>query len=415
MGEVQAPLHVGWDAARHLTALVRYGFSAPVQTLARYGFLDGSYTLFDYGCGRGDDVRGLTENGLDASGWDPYFAPDNDVAAADIVNLGFVVNVIEDFDERLEALTRAWSLSERLLVVSVMLANQNDVQGQRFRDGVLTKRRTFQKYYSQSEIKAFLEAALEEEPIPVAPGVLYVFRDKDAEQRFLVDRYRSRRNLLRGPSVSTWDRPAPTRRDRAAEKYEAFREPLDRLWERWVSLGRIPDKTEVDDLLPLTEGFGTLGKALRFIEGRSDPEEVEHSQDSRIADLEVYFALNQFARRKPYKHLERGLQRDIKQFFGDYRAAQAAGLALLMQIADADSIEKACRQAAEHGLGWLEKRETELQSVGAGGPLSQEEGPREGAKSLQLHVSLSSSCRRCCGSMWAVRPCSTGTIGTRIW
>jgi hypothetical protein len=48
------------------------------------------------------------------------------------LRLGFVVNVIEDFDERLEALTRAWSLAERLLVVSVMLANQNAVAGQRF-------------------------------------------------------------------------------------------------------------------------------------------------------------------------------------------------------------------------------------------------------------------------------------------
>jgi DNA phosphorothioation-associated putative methyltransferase len=67
---------------------------------------------------------------------------------ADIVNLGFVVNVIEDFDEQLEALTRAYSLAERLLVVSVMLANQNEVAGRRFRDGVLTGRGTFQKYYT---------------------------------------------------------------------------------------------------------------------------------------------------------------------------------------------------------------------------------------------------------------------------
>lgn len=124
--EEQASLHTGWQAARQLTALVRYGFSAPVQTLARYGFLDGRHTVFDYGCGRGDDVRGLTENGLAASGWDPYFAPDNDITPTDIVNLGFVINVIEDFDERLDALTRAFALAERLLVVSVMLANQND-------------------------------------------------------------------------------------------------------------------------------------------------------------------------------------------------------------------------------------------------------------------------------------------------
>ena len=32
-----AVLHGHWQAARQLTALVRYGFSAPVQSLARYG------------------------------------------------------------------------------------------------------------------------------------------------------------------------------------------------------------------------------------------------------------------------------------------------------------------------------------------------------------------------------------------
>ncbi len=42
-----APLHVDWSAARQLTALVRYGFSAPIQSLARYGFLDGRSTIYD--------------------------------------------------------------------------------------------------------------------------------------------------------------------------------------------------------------------------------------------------------------------------------------------------------------------------------------------------------------------------------
>ena len=36
--------------ARHLTALTRYSFSAPMQALARLGFLDGTKTVFDYGC-----------------------------------------------------------------------------------------------------------------------------------------------------------------------------------------------------------------------------------------------------------------------------------------------------------------------------------------------------------------------------
>ena len=357
-GEDQAPSHAGWEAARQLTALVRYGFSAPVQSLARYGFLDGRHTLFDYGCGRGDDVRGLEQNGLAASGWDPYHAPDNPVGSADIVNLGFVINVIEDFDERLDALTRAWSLSERLLVVSVMLANQNDPRGERFRDGVMTKRGTFQKYYTQAEIKTFLEQALDEEPIPVAPGVLYVFRDKDEEQRFLVDRYRSRGNRLRTPAVRQRESAIWTRRDRVAERFETYREPLERLWDLWLSLGRKPDKSEADDLVVLTEGFGSLGRALRFIEARNNPDDIERSAQARSGDLEVYFALNQFERRRAYKHLERGLQRDIKEFFGDYRSAQAAGFALLMQIADVGAIEQARRAAVEHGLGWLEEGES---------------------------------------------------------
>lgn len=96
LSEARQPpsLHAGWQASGHLTALVRYSFSALVQSLARYGFPDERCALFDYACGRGDDVRGLIENGLSAAGWDPYYAPDNPLSAADIVNLGFVINVI---------------------------------------------------------------------------------------------------------------------------------------------------------------------------------------------------------------------------------------------------------------------------------------------------------------------------------
>ncbi|MEY6434077.1 DNA phosphorothioation-associated putative methyltransferase [Thioalkalicoccus limnaeus] len=351
----------GWLAARHRTAMARGGFSAPIQTLARNGLLDGSHSLFDYGCGRGDDLRGLRENGIDARGWDPYYAPDETIVDADIVNLGFVINVIEDFDERIEALLRAWSLARTLLVVSVMLANQNDPRGERFRDGVMTQRGTFQKYFTQAEIKGFLEEVLDEEAIPIAPGVLYVFRDKDAEQRLLMNRYRSHRNRLRAPSARVRQEPQRARRNRAAERYNAHREALERLWALRLDLGRDPDKTECADQLALTEAFGSVSRASRFVESRKLAESgaevvataLETASTARYQDLLVYFALDQFGRRKPYKHLELGLKRDIKVFFGDYSTARAEGLALLMQVADTDAIEQACRAAMEHGLGWL--------------------------------------------------------------
>ena len=125
-----------------------------------------------------------------------------------------------------------------LLVIAVMLANPNDPRGQPFRDGVRTQRDTFQKYYTQAEIKAFIEAALDEAAIPVAPGVLYIFRDKDAEQPFLLERYRSRRTGLRRPAAPVSERPASARRDRAAERYAEYQEALERLWAQGLALGR---------------------------------------------------------------------------------------------------------------------------------------------------------------------------------
>jgi len=341
-----------WQTQRHRTALVRYGFSAPIQSLARHGFLDGTWTLLDYGCGRGDDVRGLRENGIEAWGWDPYYAPDEPLQPADIINLGFVINVIENIDERAETLRRAFSLAQRLLVVSVMLADQN-TGGQPFRDGILTARGTFQKYYTQREIRDFIEQVLGESPIPVAPGVLYIFRDQDAEQRFLVNRYRRQSLALRQPSPLL--RKPPSKRSRQERKYLEYQDPLDRLWERWCQLGRKPHPDEVTDLDVLRKGFGSLGRALGFLARYRDLEEIEKARHARIEDLTVYFALSQFEGRKPYRHLEPTLKRDIKAFFGSHTAALEAGKTLLFQIADSELILKACRQAAGQGLGWLEE------------------------------------------------------------
>ncbi len=71
-----------------------------MQHLLRFGFLDRSQSLFDYGCGRGDDLRLLAEMKVAATGSDPVFRPAGDRHPADIVNLGFVLNVIEDPGER---------------------------------------------------------------------------------------------------------------------------------------------------------------------------------------------------------------------------------------------------------------------------------------------------------------------------
>jgi DNA phosphorothioation-associated putative methyltransferase len=340
--------------ARHLTALTRYSFSAPMQALARFGFLDGSKSVFDYGCGRGDDLRGLRESNISADGWDPHYAPDKQKHHADLVNLGFVINVIEDLDERTEAIRGAYALAGELLVISAMLANQEALTGTPYADGVLTSRNTFQKYYTQPELRHFIGETLGEEPIPVGPGIFFVFKDKDAEQRFMYGRLENRRSIRRLSQLSRPERPA--RINRADAKYAEHREILESLWNTCLTLGRDPDRTEIADLAVITSALGSLPGALRFIKSRKEraDEILAESRQSRIDDLRVYFAQLQFEKRKPYRHLELRLQRDIRTFFGDYRAAAESGRELLFSVADIEAMGKACHYAAEHGIGWLE-------------------------------------------------------------
>ena len=346
------------SVARHLTALTRYSFSAPVQTLARFGFLDGDKTVFDYGCGRGDDLRGLRENNIEAHGWDPHYASDGPLVQSQLVNLGFVINVIEDLDERVEALRGAYALADELLVVSAMLANQEAVKGTPYGDGVLTSRNTFQKYYTQGELRQFIAESLREEPLPVGPGIFYVFKDKDAEQRFMYGTLENRRNILRLTRLSRPEKPG--RPDRAQAKYEEHRDLLESLWDNCLTLGRDPDRSELTNLSEITSSFSSLPAALRFIKSRKENAEtiLETARRSRIDDLRVYFAQLQFEKRRPYRHLEPRLQRDIRDFFGDYNTAVAEGRQLLFSLGNIDAIGQACHSAAESGIGWLEDSES---------------------------------------------------------
>jgi DNA phosphorothioation-associated putative methyltransferase len=109
---------MGAEVTRHRTALLRTELSRPLRTVIADGLLPARMTLMDYGCGRGDDVRFLKERGYDCSGWDPVHAPNGQRREADVVNLGYVVNVIEDPSERREVLHTSWSLARRILVHS---------------------------------------------------------------------------------------------------------------------------------------------------------------------------------------------------------------------------------------------------------------------------------------------------------
>lgn len=350
----------GYTAApiqRHLTALSRTSLSAPVQMLVRHGLLGSGVTFFDYGCGRGGDVAALSAEGIAASGWDPHYLPDAPTILADVVNLGFVVNVIEDPAERIEAITKAFKLAGTVLSVGVMLYG-GDIPGSPYRDGFVTSRNTFQKYFAQSELKDYIEQVLQRNAFMVGPGIAIVFASSEAEQRFSAGRYRRKNVALRllvtrapkSVKPKTVREPKireerPPRISRLDEKFEAAKPLLDTLWATTLDLGRIPEADEVENLAAIDSDLGGLPKALRLIARRYDQAMLEAAAEARADDVRLLMATQQFAKRPAYRHLEPRLQRDIRAFFGDYRSAQAAGLRLLLDAADPTKILAACRLA----------------------------------------------------------------------
>lgn len=335
---------------RHKTAIARTGLSTPLQALDRHGYLDGTKTLFDYGCGRGCDLKLLERNGVPSFGWDPHYWPDGPKAQADIVNLGFVVNVIEDQRERCEVLKDAYSHARSLLVVSAMLTRQGKESGANYADGQLTRRGTFQKYFTQLELRAFVESTLETEAVAVAPGVFFVFSTDGERQAF-----HERRNMrCRHTSGRIQVVALGSRHGTVTQKFYAQHQALlDRLWELWLSLGREPRGEEVTFEDEITDLFGTLSAALKFLRRFHGQEPLDVAWRSRSTDLLVYLALERFEGRKRLAGYSQRLRRDIKIFFGSYRAAEEKAAAELFAIADRGRVADACAAAAE-GVGALD-------------------------------------------------------------
>ncbi len=356
-GEAEAP-----KVQRHRTALQRYSLSTPMQALFRHGYLDGRGTVFDYGCGRGDDVRILGALGVEAAGWDPHFARDRDKREADVVNLGFVLNVIEDLAERRTALAGAYALARKVLAVAVLIGGRTAYEQYRlFRDGVLTTRGTFQKYFTQQELRAYLEETLGREPVAVAPGIFFVFRDDAEEQRFLAARQTQARcpvslpKPMPAPRAERPERPARPAKAPKVSRWEQHRELLEDFWSRCLSLGRLPRETEYTRLVELRAALGTPQTVLRKLREERGEGSIEAARRARMEDLLVYLALNLFERRRSFRRLPEGLQQDIAGFWGSYAAAQAEATKLLFSLGKTEVIHAACAEAARGGVGHLEE------------------------------------------------------------
>lgn len=381
---------------RHRTAMRRVLPSRPVALAIEEGLISANTTVFDYGCGRGSDLLHLQQLGIQAHGWDPAFRADAEKRPADVVNLGYVVNVIEDLAERESVLHSAWRLAKRLLIVSARLEwEARSVSGSAFADGVLTGSGTFQKFFSQDELRDWIESTLGAQSVAAAPGVFYVFRDESAAQTYLAERFAggardasarlserlfdASRELLEelarfvsdhGRLPADGELPTsdeltkrfgsiraafavvrqvtgqpPTRSPTVSERlFDANRELLAQLVAFVGHRGRLPSAEELSNSAEFRDRFGSIKAAFAVI-NRVSPQDWHTIRLERQRDLLVYLALAAFGGRPRFGELPADLRYDVKAFFSTYKRACTIADALLFKAGDRASVDQACQQS----------------------------------------------------------------------
>ena len=335
----------GKKSERHRTAIKRSEYSRPVKNGLRDQLISKKHSFLDYGCGLGEDCGFLQAAGVKAQGWDPVFRPLPDPEPAEVVNLGYIINVIENPQERILTLTRAFGLAEKVLIVAAYMDNGSatkHVNPIPFGDGVLTSRGTFQKLFRQRELRLFIESTLGVKAYVADFGVYYIFKDQA-----LLDRWNESRQTARPPKQSrARGQQAPS------VPTELDPEVAAQLVTATEALGRLPSEDE----------FGGLGAARRQVGGvealeerifsEVDSELFEASRLARETSLLVMLASSRLSPlgRPLFREMSKSHKADIKGFFGSYKDACQRADDLLMQLGSSPIIDKAC---VDYGQGKL--------------------------------------------------------------
>ncbi|MEM7725321.1 MAG: DNA phosphorothioation-associated putative methyltransferase [Cyanobacteria bacterium P01_A01_bin.45] len=317
---------------RHKAAIHRTDLSRPVKLAMELKVITKKTSFFDYGCGHGDDMKRLKHLGYKSRGWDPYYASRRKRVDADIVNLGYVLNVIENSEERRECLWQAWELSKQVLIVAaqVLVDAPNSKHQIPYGDGIVTSWNTFQKYYDQEELKTYIDNVLQVDAIPVALGIYFVFRDDTHKESFRAAWFRS-------------GAIAPRIRI-ASKKFANCKQQLEPLMEFYTQRGRIPVKGELEPEIEekLFLEFGSYNKAFKIILQATDEAEWDAIAYRRSLDIQVYLALTQFDKRPQLSKLPEDIRYDIKAFFGTYQDACQVADQKLFSVGQTSFIKTAC-------------------------------------------------------------------------
>lgn len=152
------------------TAINRKFPSAPL--LRGFFFdLNKEDTILDYGCGYGFDVTFLQLKGFDVEGYDSYHTPYRFAQLSkgyyNKVICSYVINVIPTVEERIDVLNKLnyFSTEDATIYITIRLRDRKIKNYIEAYDGIITSKKTFQKFYTQEEFLEFLRKVFKTENI----------------------------------------------------------------------------------------------------------------------------------------------------------------------------------------------------------------------------------------------------------
>lgn len=310
---------------RHRAAIARVQISRPVRLALEANLFTPTTTFFDYGCGYGEDQRKIAALGYQSWGWDPYYSNQQTLIKSDIVNLGYVINVIEDLQERRQALLQAWELTNQVLIVAAQVVIDDSDRGWlAYGDGIVTRRNTFQKYYQQAELKSYIDQVLQVDSIPVDLGIFFVFKDPSQGESFRASCFHRR---IRTPRLS-----------QSNKRYEDYQELLAPLMIFITERGRLPVKGELSNESELKAELGSIRSAFKLISQVTELEAWEAIAEQRRQDLLLYLALTSFGNRPRFQQLSPTVREDIKALLGNYQEACLISDLMLSTLSDLQNL-----------------------------------------------------------------------------
>lgn len=164
-----------------MTEIGRLGASKPVRLLVQAGLIKYTDRVLDYGCGRGGDVRWLRAKEFPwAYGYDPWVefgASEMPEGPFDVVYLNYVVGTLSLLASRLDAIGHGFAevKPEGLLVVTSRTCGAIRREArlrkwEKWGDGYLTRRRTFQKGHNQVDLRDLMSKLHGAKEIPTKLG-----------------------------------------------------------------------------------------------------------------------------------------------------------------------------------------------------------------------------------------------------